>query len=730
MTNLEAALSYHERGWSVFPLRGKLPTVEWKPYQKERPTREQIIAWWTVSPTAGIGCALGRVSNVVRLDADGSGALERLVALGGIPATAEFVTGQGGRGWLLKYLDGEKTQVIWKGKGEHEELRLQSDGAYTVLPPSDHPLGGKYEWISDTAPANPPQWLRDRYVEAVLHDLVKELRPTVRQPERSEIAEALQHIDPDEYDTWVQVGMALKSAGEDYLSIWVEWSKSSAKFEEGSCERKWNTFSCAPGGLTTRSILYWAEQKGGWKPPNRHEPLTDLGNARILARVGDGKILHTEKWGWLVWDGRRWARDGAVKAVQEMQKQALEHRLNRAVESLSRHLKSDSDAEDYDDRRKRKLKTIAAIRKLEDESRIRGSRALAESEPALSADYRVFDVKPWVFNAANCTVDLRTLEVHDHDPADRLSQICPTPFDPEADCSLWLRFLEDVLPDAQVRQFLQAFFGACLSGDIALQMMPVLWGGGSNGKSTLVTTVMHVLGEDYAMKAKRDLLMQKRGSEHPTSLARLFGKRFVACVESSEDGKLDETLVKELTGGDAIAARRMREDEWEFRPTHKCVLVTNHKPEVKGTDDAIWRRLPLVPFTVQFPEGDSRRDPMLPEKLQLEAPGILRWMVDGCQRWLQGGKKLERPDAVRAASDAYRGEQDRLGAFIADRCAIGPDRRCRTDRLMEAYTAWSFVNRQPAMNSTQFGRALSERGFQLESKGSKFRLGIDLRTDT
>lgn len=718
---LDAALGYLSRGWSVIPLQGKIPRVHWADYKTRKPTEQEVRAWWSQWPEAGVGAALGRVSGIVRVDADGGGASVELERLGGLPPTMEFATPSGGRGWLLQYVEGVATEILWKGDEGHSELRVQSDRAYTVLPPSLHPAGGRYAWVNSLPPAKVPQWLYDRAVERVLQDLVKELRPTLRQPDRDEVVAALEHVDPDEYDTWVKVGMALKSA--DMFDVWEEWSRKSGKFKDGECARKWASFSSAPGGLTLRSVVYWAEQNG-YKPSTRHEPITDLGNARVLARIAEGKALHSSEWGWLAWDGKRWIRGGdAEKRVVELQKAVLEYRLNRAAESYVKHLKSDTSAPDFEAKKKQKGKTFVLIRKHEEECRIRGARVLAESEPALSADYRLMDKRPYLFNCVNGTLDLETGELRAHSSTDFLTQICDVAYDPAAQCPRWEQFVAEILPDPSVREFLQQFLGCCLTGDTSVQIMPVFWGGGANGKSTLIGTLMLVLGADYSMKAKRDLLMLKRGSEHPTSIARLHGKRLVTCIETQEEGRLDETLVKELTGGDVIAARRMREDEWEFTPTHKPILVTNHKPEIRGTDDAIWRRLPLVPFTQQFPVGDPRRDGGLPLKLAKELPGILRWMVDGCRAWFANNKNLPQPETVVRASQAYRREQDRLGTFIEDRCVVGEGKRVRVERLVEAYAAWCVVNRHQQLNGNAFGRALSERGFQTDGK---YRVGLDV----
>lgn len=725
---LEVALAYLHHGWSVFPLESKrTPHVPWKQYQTQRPTEEEVTRWWTQWPEAWIGLALGEVSRVVRIDADGGGLKHPCE----MPATLEFVTPSGGRGWLYGYMDGLTTEVLWKGDGPHEELRLQSTGAYTVLPPSPG-----YRWSTDSPVAPIPPWLRDRYVEKVLRDLVKELRPTLREPKREEALEALKHIRPDEYDTWIQVGMALRSMeGEDMLPHWIEWSRSSGKFVEGECEHKWAGFSATPGGVTARSLFYWAEQCDGWKPKGRHEPLTDVGNARVLARIAEGKIKHSAFWGWLAWDGKRWAMEDAEKRVQEMQKDVLEHRLDRVRKSIEKvnaaMLGSVKDgtfvgekAAHLERKRKDLLGCVNTIYKHQDNNRIRGAREQASSDVKLSCDYRRFDQHPYLLNCANCTLDLVNGATYEHNQLDMITQICPTEYEEGALCPMWEQFLVDVLPDDGVRSFVQMFLGSCLTGDVSAQVLPVLWGNGANGKSTFVQTVLYVMGQDYTMKAKRDLLMQKRNTEHPTSIARLRAKRFVACVETSEDGRLDEVLIKELTGGDTIAARRMREDEWEFEPTHKSVLATNHKPEVRGTDDGIWRRLPLVPFTRQFLAADA--DPGLKEKLATEAKGILRWMVDGCRVWIANNCRFSLPEAVKTATADYRAEQDRVGLFLMSCCEFDAEFTVPVAKLMEAYTVWCIANKHQQLNGQKFGRALNERGYTLILPSKKLRSGLRL----
>jgi putative DNA primase/helicase len=227
--------------------------------------------------------------------------------------------------------------------------------------------------------------------------------------------------------------------------------------------------------------------------------------------------------------------------------------------------------------------------------------------------------------------------------------------------------------------------------------------------------------------------MAKKQDQHPAQLARLFGKRLVVCVETHEGARLDEALVKELTGGDPITARGMREDPWQFYPTHKPILITNHRPEIRGTDEGIWRRPRLIPFTVHFwnPDDPENRDRQLPprlmqdkrlaEKLRAEHPGILAWCVQGCVDWQRYG--LQTPDAVKVATKNYRSDQDVLGAFVQECCVTGADYQCKASELYLRYQRWCETNGEKnPVSQRKFGEALTERGFErFTNNGTRYR---------
>jgi putative DNA primase/helicase len=366
--------------------------------------------------------------------------------------------------------------------------------------------------------------------------------------------------------------------------------------------------------------------------------------------------------------------------------------------------------------------------------RIHAMLDMAKSEPGIAVLPEQFDRDPWLFNCPNGTVEMKTAKLREHRRGDYITKLCPVSFDTDAACPAWMRFLHQVFAgnDAIVR-YLQRVFGMCLTGDTSEQAIWIFWGTGSNGKSVLVNTILEILGEDYAVKAARDLFLAHKSDNHPTQLARLFGRRLVICAESGMGSRLDEVLVKELTGGDPIQCRRMREDPWQFVPVFKPILVTNHKPQIRGTDVGIWRRCRLVPFTVRFWDGERgesgppelEADKTLPLKLQREFPGILAWMVQGCLDWQAEG--LQTPPEVLEATKEYRDGEDVVAQFLAERCFTGPDYRGRASELYSAYRSWCEHTGEEPFKQKSFGQTMTDRGFKRETSNGTWYVGVALR---
>ncbi len=229
---------------------------------------------------------------------------------------------------------------------------------------------------------------------------------------------------------------------------------------------------------------------------------------------------------------------------------------------------------------------------------------------------------------------------------------------------------------------------------------------------------------DYGLQAGQSLLLAKKSESHPTELADLFRARFVVSSELEDGRRFAEALIKQITGGDRIRARRMREDLWEFDPTHTVIVAANHRPEVRGTDKGIWRRIKIVPWEVSIPDGE--RDPDLPRKLEAELEGILAWCVQGALEWRRDG--LAEPREVTAETDEYQRDQDVLASFIYDACVEGPELSAKSERLYRAYKDWCELNGEFQQSQKVFSIRLKERGYpKVRKTGGMVWEGIGLR---
>jgi len=425
----------------------------------------------------------------------------------------------------------------------------------------------------------------------------------------------------------------------------------------------------------------------------------DLANARRLAATHGEHLRYVVPWKkWLCWDGRRWKLDETGEAA----------RCAKAVaDTLPKKTKAGRPA---------RAQTAAGINAM---------LALAATEPDIAVAPAMLDAKPHLLNVANGTLDLRTGQLRPHDPADLITKVCNAAYDPDAEAPEFAAFLRRVQPDEAMRGFLARLFGNALEGVVTEHVLPVFYGVGANGKTTLVETLAYVLG-DYARPVDPGLLLA-RGEVHPTGLAALFGLRLALTHETDEGRRLSEATVKRLTGGDTITARRMHEDFWDFAPSHTIVMHTNHKPIVRGTDEGVWRRLKLIPFAVVVPPEEQ--DAKLPGRMRAEADGILAWAVAGHGEWQDRG--LAEPGAVTAATSTYRSESDTLAAFLAERCMPNPHAHVRSAELFAAWVEWCRRENVDAGTHTAFSRNLQDRGYEKKrgTGGTKIWLGISLYAD-
>lgn len=440
---------------------------------------------------------------------------------------------------------------------------------------------------------------------------------------------------------------------------------------------------------------------------------TDDGTvSRLLDRYGEHLRFCREFGVWMIWAGRgKWENGGNGTEVYEriretfdaMRAEANELGEGEARTQLNQHIA----------RMKRWERTKAVY-----------NGATVRRDVQAGADQ--FDANPWMLNCPNATIDLRTGEARENVPMDFCSRQTAVPYVPSAVCPRFDQFLLEVFAgDETLVEFIWRAIGYSLTGSVREQALFFCYGSGSNGKSTLFEILRRLLG-DYATVSAPGLLMESKSDRHPTEIADLRGRRLVYCVETGEGKRLAEELVKRLTGSDLLKGRLMRQDFFHFLPTHKLWLSANHKPVIRGTDHAIWRRIPLIPFTVQFSDPDTARpgqpvkDTELLEKLGQELPGILAKAVRAAQEWYANG--LQWPDRVRAAVAEYRQEQDVLGMFIAERCEEADEALENASDLYRAYRHWADEVGEFIVSQKRFSTALSEKGYvKLKSSTIAYR---------
>lgn len=442
---------------------------------------------------------------------------------------------------------------------------------------------------------------------------------------------------------------------------------------------------------------------------------TDKGNAdRLVAMFGDDLLFDGDEW--YVWDGCRYALDVRDRRM-ELAKKVAEANLRDALA-----IQDDNDRD----------AAVRAARKCLQLQRLQAMIDLAASDPRIRVVPDDLDADLSLLNVTNGTIDLRTGTLRPHARADRCTKLASVAFDPAAESPRFLSFLDFIMGgNATLVAYLQRFAGSCLSGDASDQVFHVWFGGGSNGKGTLIRQLLRVMGE-YACQANTETFLEHatepNGASHQEDLARLKGIRFVAAEEASPGRRLNIGRIKQMTGGDRIVARR----PWgrrsiEYTPQFTLVFATNHPLSVPSADYGTWRRLRQCPFTATITEDMRNAEPDFEAKLAAEDAGILRWAVEGCIAWRREG--IHPPEEVIEATKEWRADTNPIVRFISEKCVTGPERQCGATDLYAAYKAWCVENDEEPLKQRSFGTKLSELQFRTDrgAKGRIKRLGIALR---
>ncbi|MCG6533420.1 MAG: phage/plasmid primase, P4 family [Syntrophales bacterium LBB04] len=419
---------------------------------------------------------------------------------------------------------------------------------------------------------------------------------------------------------------------------------------------------------------------------------THLGNAERLIEQFGPDLHWVKQWGWVGWNGQKWVVDGGEE--------------ERLYKQVNRHIFREAANETDSAKREALWKWAKAS---ESNAVMAGSFRMAQSEPGIRIQTTDFDRHEWLLNCTNGTLDLHTGQLLPHQREHLLTKQLAVPYLQEADCPTWKeKYLQKIFAgDTVLIDFLQKAVGYSLTGSTREHCLFILYGSGRNGKSTFINVLMKLLGSFAKSIEPEALTIRHHNPNTLVEMADLAGARLVTAVETEENKRLAEAKIKQMTGGDWIKACFKYKDPFDFLPVWKVWYATNHKPIIRGTDEGIWSRIRLIPFTVFLAEAE--RDHQLQEKLEAELPGILRWAVAGCLRWQQEG--LHPPDKVQQATAAYRAEQDILAAFLSECCVLSPQATATAKDLYQAYTTWCQENGEANETQTSLGKRLAERGF-------------------
>jgi putative DNA primase/helicase len=525
-----------------------------------------------------------------------------------------------------------------------------------------------------------------------------------------------------DWDRWNRLGMAAWRAtggSADGFAAWDAWSAKHDRFDAQTNADRWEHFASSPPTVVGMQTLVYearktdaefmrskADKAKRFRPANDPLPIDgsepiEFSEEALALRFTDrhrDRLRHVAAWSrWLVWDGCRWAPDDTMRVLN------LSRLVCREASAEAIIVESEKVAT-----RVGSASTVAAVVRL------------AAADPVHARRSDEWDADQWSLNTPGGIVDLKTGAVRPSDPTAGCTKI--TAVAPSGECPTWMQFLEDVTArDTDVMDYLQRVIGYCLTGSITEHALFFVHGPGGNGKGVFLNTVQAILG-DYATVASMDTFTATPNDRHPADMAMLRGARLVTAQETEEGRRWAESKLKALTGGDPITARFMRQNFFTFHPNFKLFVVGNHRPAIRNVDEAMRRRLHLIPFTYKPPSPDRG----LFDRMKDEWPGILRWAIEGCLHWQRIG--LNPPGAVLSATAEYFETEDAIGRWIEDQCDRDPTKQTAVSALFADWQAWAGATGEFAGTLKRFSTDVERRGFERvkQRDGNAFR-GLTLR---
>lgn len=721
--------SYLARGWVTIPVghREKRPMFDGWSETTLAQAQASVDRDFPEDKRTNVGVALGQPSQgLVDIDLDSVEANELADLF--LPPTLTFgrsSTPKSHRLYLCSAAESKRYQDPMQVKGPDGKpfkrtlLEIRSTGGQTVFPPSTH--------VSGEAIAFHGPWVEPVALEAAVLSAATDKLAAVcllarywpaggRHDAQLALAGALLSDGWSEDETIeILCGVCRLAGDEDRPKREATVRSTADRLRAGEGVTGWKQLAEHIERKVFNRVRSWLSVQVDPSQFESISPATDVANARRLVQYFGQDIRFIRTWGkWVTWDGMRWS-DGehviyqfAIKTVEKIYEEA-EAAEKAGNKEYAKFLRAWGKASS----------SASALANM-----VRVARSMSE----VSISHEALDVNPLRINVRNGTFELDTGLLREHRREDLITKLCMYDYDPNAQCPTWERSVLEMMDgDVDLADYLRLSLGYALSGTVTEEKLFILYGQGENGKSKFIKRIQDIFGDDYQVQLDTQVLMSKEGSasEHPTGRASLFGKRLAVAVESDSGKRLAEGMVKALTGGDLVTARRMREDYWQFSPTHTIFLITNNKPVIRGGDHGIWRRIIVIPFLVSFA---GRADKTLPAKWRAESTGILRWLLEAAMAYVQAPDLLNIvPDKANLATAEYREEQDRLAEFLEKSCWKDPSYRVEFSSLYRAYEAWAKDEGEQPVSRRAFGSMLEERGYiSVRDSSTRYRTGLML----
>ncbi len=427
--------------------------------------------------------------------------------------------------------------------------------------------------------------------------------------------------------------------------------------------------------------------------------------AEAFSRKYKDSLIYVHPWGqWMIWENARWQTDETDVVMD----------LSRKVCKVF--------AAEANDRRDLGARAMKIAEKLSKLMTFKAVKQTAQSDRRHAAVPAQFDADQWILNTPDGVINLKTGRLRKAHRDDFASK--STAIGPGGECPVWLKFLDTATGgDKDLQAYLARMAGYCLTGSTAEHVFFFVYGTGGNGKGTFINQLDWILNS-YSRVAQMDTFTEQRFAKHAAEIAYFQGSRLVTAQETEEGKRWNESRIKNLTGGDPITANFMHKNPFTFQPSFKLLFAGNHKPALRNIDEAIKRRMHLIPFDIKVPAKD--RDPFLPDKLKAEAGGILKWAIKGCLEWQK--EMLNPPERVLATTDEYFQNEDTIGNFFDERCILNPYARVRTTSLYKQYQQWAAQTGEYALSRKRFLDVIGLRELYSERKGGEqIVMGIELK---